>query len=80
MTIVEAVKTVMRAKGAPMTPAEAYEAIASAQLYEFHADKPDAIVRAQIRRHCEGLGPTGLSKVKHFRATGDGRFELLPSP
>lgn len=77
MTIVEAIRTVMRAKGEPMTAAEAYAAITSARLYEFHTSDPISIVRAQMRRHCEGLSLTVSSKVKYFRALADGQFDLL---
>jgi restriction system protein len=78
MTILEAIKTVMRAKGAPMTAPEAYAAIASARLYEFHTDSPASIVRAQMRRHSEGLALNSSPKVKHFKALPDGQFDLLP--
>lgn len=77
MTIVEAIKTVMRAKGAPMTATEAYAEISRARLYEFRTDNPAAIVRAQIRRHCQGLSLAGSSKIKHFNALADGRYEIL---
>lgn len=78
ITIVEAIKSVMLAKGAPMTANEAYAAIVAQHLYEFHADDPAAIVRAQIRRHCEGLDFTTASGTKHFRTVADGRYEPLP--
>ena len=78
MTIVEAIKTVMLAKGAPMTANEAYAAIVNRHLYDFHADDPAAIVRSQIRRHCEGLDFTTASGTKHFRTVADGRYEPLP--
>lgn len=45
MTIVEAIQTVMRANGAPMTAAKACAAITSARLYEFHTDNPASVVR-----------------------------------
>lgn len=77
MTIVEAIEAVMRAKAAPMTAAEAYAAIVASKLYEFHTDNPAAIVRAQLRRHAEGVTLASSPKVKHFRSLGDGRFELL---
>jgi restriction system protein len=78
MTIVEAIKKVMLAKGEPMTANEAYAAIVTQNLYEFHADDPVSIVRAQVRRHCEGLDFTTASATKHFRLVADGRFEPLP--
>lgn len=77
MTIVDAIRTVMRAKGEPMTAVEVHAAIASAKLYAFQTDNPAAIVRAQLRRHSQGLHLKAASKTKHFRALGDGRFEVL---
>jgi len=38
-----------------ITVIEAHSEIVTKKLYEFHADDPVSIVRAQIRRHCEGL-------------------------
>jgi len=77
MTITEAIKQVMRTKGAPMTADEAYRAIAEAKLYELHADNPAHIVRSQIRRHCEGLDFPSASPTKHFKLVGENRFEPL---
>jgi restriction system protein len=77
MTITEAIKQVMRSKGAPMTTEEAYQAIVVARLYEFHADNPAHIVRSQIRRHCEGLDFPSASPTKHFKLVGENRFEPL---
>lgn len=77
MTITEAIKQVMRTKGAPMTADEAYQAIVVASLYEFHADNPAHIVRSQIRRHCEGLDFPSASPTKHFKLVGENRFEPL---
>jgi restriction system protein len=77
MTITEAIKQVMRTKGAPMTADEAYQAIVVSKLYEFHADSPAHIVRSQIRRHCEGLDFPSASPTKHFKLVGSNKFEPL---
>lgn len=77
MTITEAIKQVMRTKGAPMTADEAYRAIVMANLYEFHADNPAHIVRSQIRRHCEGLDFPSAAPTKYFKLIGENRFEPL---
>jgi len=77
MTITDAVSQVMRAHGVPMTAEEAYRAIVSANLYEFHSDNPGAIVRSQIRRHCEGLDFPSASARKHFALVGDSRYVPL---
>lgn len=77
MTITEAIKQVMLAKGAPMTADEAYRAIVIAKLYEFHSDNPGHIVRSQIRRHCEGLDFPSAASTKFFRLIGENSYELL---
>lgn len=80
MTITEAIKQVMREYGSPMTSDEAYQAIISANLYEFHADNPAQIVRSQIRRHCEGLDFPSATPTKHFKIVGDNRYWPLDLP
>lgn len=77
MTINDAIKSVMRAIGSPMTAEEAYNAIVAANLYEFHADNPKHVVQSQIRRHCEGLDFPTASQTKHFRFVGGNRYEPL---
>lgn len=77
MTITDAIKQVMQAKGTPMTVNEAYHAIVDAKLYEFHADSPVQVVRSQIRRHCEGLDFPSATQTKLFRLVGENCFEPL---
>lgn len=76
MTIVAAIRAVMREKGRPMSPAETYGAIVAAKLYTFNTDDPVSIVRNQIRRRCTGLDFPSASATKFFRATNDGRYTL----
>ena len=78
MTIVEAIKQVMRTKGKPMTATEVYDAIMDAGLYTFNADNPAHIVRSQIRRHCQGLDFPSASTTKHFTMLQDGSYFVLP--
>lgn len=60
-----------------MTIREVYSAVVDKALYEFHAQSPEGIVRAQIRRHCEGIDFPSASQTKHFKLIGDDRFFLL---
>lgn len=80
MTIVEAIKQVMRSKGKPMTVVEIYDAIMDAGLYTFNADNPVHIVRSQIRRHCQGIEFPPASTTKHFTMLQDGSYFVLPKP
>lgn len=79
-TIIEAIKEVMVAEGHPMSVTEIYEAITRSDLYEFKADQPVQIVRAQLRRHTEGLDFASASSTKHFTQLPNGKFYLLDKP
>lgn len=74
MTIVEAIKDVMREAAHPLTAREAYSAIVARSLYVFHAKDPQHIVLMQIRRHCVGIDFPSASPTKHFELHGDNRF------
>jgi len=80
MTIIEAVKEVMRRHGSAMTVAEIYGDIVAAGLYTFHADNPPQIVAGQIRRHCVGLDFPTASQTKHFRIVDDNKYYFLETP
>lgn len=77
MTIKDAIKEVMRRKGAPMTAQEAYDAIIEAGLYEFNAAIPSAIVRGELRKHCVGVEFSTASKTKHFELIGSNKYYFL---
>ena len=80
MTIIEAIKEVMRASGAPMTAREAFDGIVSGKLYEFHAQNPAHVVLMQIRRHCEGIDFPTAAPTKHFLLVGENKFSPLDHP
>lgn len=77
MTIVEALKAVMRDAGTPLSAREAYQAIVAKSLYEFHAKDPQHVVLMQIRRHCLGIDFPSASPTKHFQQHGDNKFAPL---
>ncbi len=80
MTIIEAIKEVMRAHGAPMTAREAYDAIVSRGLYQFHAQNPPHVALLQIRRHAEGIDFPTAAPTKHFKLVGENKFVPLDQP
>ncbi len=80
MTIIEAVKEVMRRRGSAMTVSEIYGDIIAGDLYTFHADNPPHIVANQIRRHCLGLDFPTASQTKHFQIVDDNKYYFLESP
>ena len=80
MTIVEAIKEAMKKAQKPLTPAEAYQSIVAAGLYDFKAKNPAAIVATQIRRHCKGLDLPKASGAKYFESRGENRYFYLDIP
>ncbi|MBP7997816.1 MAG: restriction endonuclease [Chloroflexi bacterium] len=79
-TIIEAIKEVMLAENRPMSVTEVYEVIIQSKLYEFKADQPMQIVRAQLRRHTKDLDFPSASSTKHFIVVQNGKFDLLDKP
>src|ERR1700755_2013261 len=78
MTIVEAIKTVMRRAGRPLGSREIYEAIIEEGLYIFLAKNPQHVVLSQIRRHCVGIDFPTASPAKHFTLHENKAYFLLP--
>jgi hypothetical protein len=75
MTIIEAIKEVMRRKGYAMTTKEAYQQIIENELYKFKAADPVHIVNSQIRRYCKGIPEQkSYSTTKHFMLVGDNNY------
>lgn len=77
MTIIEAIKTVMRRAGKALNAREAYVAILDQNLYEFRAKEPLHVVRMQIRRHCKGLDFPSALPAKHFKMKRNRRYYPL---
>lgn len=80
MTIIDAIKMVMRKSGAAITAREAYEEIIKQGLYKFHAQNPAHVVLTQIRRHSEGIDFPTAAPTKHFRLVGGNKFVILEEP
>jgi restriction system protein len=80
MTIIEAIKEAMTRHGHPMTAKEAYDAVVTNRLYEFHAQNPSHVVLMQIRRHTEGIDFPTSAPTKHFRLVGENKFWPLDQP
>jgi restriction system protein len=79
MTIIEAVTQVMAAAGRPMTPRDVLSEIQRGNLYAFKTQDPLAVIRAQMRRHCQGYArPIAASKPRLTKAGAD-VYALLDS-
>lgn len=77
MTIVEAIKEVMRQAARPLSAREAYDSIVAQGLYQFQAKDPQHVVLMQIRRHCVGVDFPTASPTKHFRLHGDNTYSPM---
>jgi len=80
VTIVDAIRQVMKAEGKPMTPREIYHRIVQEGLYDFGAKAPIAVVGSQIRKHCLGKDAPSYYESKFFKAVGKDRYEFLRDP
>ena len=70
MTIVEAIKKVLRGSKSGLNYPEIYKSIVEKSLYTFGAKDPNAIVRAKLRQHCYGVEYPSASPTKHFISDG----------
>lgn len=70
MTIVEAIKTVLKDTPEGLTAKEIYQAVVEAGLYEFGAKDPIGVVNGQIRRRCMDLDFPTAYPIKVFRISG----------
>lgn len=81
MTIVEAIKTVLKETTEGMTAKEIYDKIVENKFYSFGAKNPVQVVNSQIRRRCKGLEFPTAYPTKAFEIAGvygkKTRFKLL---
>lgn len=80
MTILEAIRAVMRDAGRPMSAKDALDQIRARNLYEFKAKDPSALVQREIRRHCEGLQLKTAAEVKYFQLVDGDRYRIFGQP
>ena len=70
MTIIEAIKEVLKNEPLGLSSAEIYQQIIDRNLYRFGAKNPIGVVNGEIRRHCVGLDFPTAYPVKHFAVVG----------
>lgn len=82
LTIREAVIKVLKLKGKPLSSREIYDKIIEQDLYRFNAERPEGIVKVEIRRHCVGVEFPTASPNKYFQILLDGKYWIkdLPVP
>ena len=70
MTIIEAIKEVLKSEPNGLSSSEIYQKIIDRNLYQFGAKNPVGVVNGEIRRHCLGLDFPTAYPVKHFAIAG----------
>lgn len=78
MTIAEAAAQVLRTEKNPLSVEEILRLISLRGLYRFNSPDALAILREQMRRHCELPNKTLQYKPTLFAITADGLFSLNP--
>lgn len=73
-TINEAILEVLKKEGKPLLIRDIYNKIIEYDFYRFRAQKPEDIVRIQLRRHCAELDFPTASSIKLFSINKDGAF------
>lgn len=83
MTIIEAIKRVLKDNSTGLTSKEIYEKIVENNYYTFKAKDPKSIVNGIIRKHCYGLDFPTANPKKHFakvnKTRGKCRYVILSS-
>ena len=70
MTIIEAIKEILKSEPKGLTSSEIYQKIVDRNLYSFGAKNPAGVVNGEIRRHCIGLDFPTAYPIKHFIIVG----------
>lgn len=66
MTILEAIKEVLRDHREGLTSKDIYNEIIARNLYQFGAKTPVSVVNCEIRRHCYDLDFPTMSRTRYF--------------
>ena len=66
MTILEAIKEVLKDRPDGLTSRDIYDEIVNRDLYQFGAKTPVSVVNCEIRRHCYDLDFPTMSRTKYF--------------
>ena len=71
-TIKEAIIEALKRSQKPLSSRDIYDFIIEKDLYRFRAEKPEHIVKVEIRRHCEGVEFPTARPDKYFQILKDG--------
>lgn len=76
-TIKEAIIEVLKQEGKALSSKEIVTRIKEQNLYQFKSKSADNIVNSQLRRHSVNVTLNASSKIKLFKLTDLGNYELI---
>ncbi len=79
-TIREAAIEALKRSGKPLTTKDIFNFIIENDLYRFNAERPEDIVKVEIRRHCIGIEFPTAKKNKYFQILIDGTYWIKDVP
>ena len=76
-TIIDAALTVLKKANKPMSADEIYNEICASSLFEFKAQDPKAILKAQLRKNCLGFTGKSAAEKPRLKQLADKKFQAL---
>jgi hypothetical protein len=76
-TIIEAAISVLKAENKPLSADEIYSAILKSNLFEFKAQDPKAILKAQLRKNSIGFAGKSAAEKPRIKQLDDKKFQAL---
>ncbi len=76
-TIIDAALTVLKTANKPLSADEIYVEICKSQLFEFKAQDPKAILKAQLRKNCLGFTGKSAAVKPRLKQLADKKFQVL---
>lgn len=79
-TIKEAIIEALKRSQKSLSSKDIYDLIIEKDLYRFRAEKPEHIVKVEIRRHCEGVEFPTARPDKYFQILKNGTYWIKDIP
>ena len=76
MTIIAAIKRVLRAAKEPLTIRQIHEQIIANDFFVFNTPNPETVIGHALRRHCIGIELKWSGKQRWFKMVENKRYEL----
>jgi len=76
-TIIDAAIVVLKNANKPLSADELYVEICNHRLFEFKAQDPKAILKAQLRKNCFGFTGKSAAEKPRLKQLADKKYQLL---